>query len=395
MRSNESYPTSAVVVLGAGPAGLTLANILQSHGVDSVVLERRSETQVRNSARAGYLAPDSVAILREHGLADGLDTHGHEHDRCEFRSAAGRIELHYSRLGSGRPHTVYPQQHLVSDLITQYRARGGTLRFDTTVEHIDHTGEHIHVHARDHTARALRFTGSYAAGCDGSRGVSRTALAGTVTTTDHGVTWLALLAQAPPASASVIYGVHADGFAGHMPRTAEITRYYLQCDPDTDPDALAEDQIWTHLRTRLQTPGSPPLPTGPIIERALVRLRSEIVDPIGSGRLFLVGDAATSISPSAAKGANLAIVGAQLLARALLHAVREGDDSALRRYSQEHLPRIHRAHEFSQWMIELLHPPAATHPDAPYLGTMQRARLHNLATSRVHQDFFAQNYVGI
>lgn len=381
-----------MLILGAGPAGLVLANILQAAGIDSTVLERRSREQVQQRARAGFLAPDSVAILRAHGLAAGLDARGHTHGRCEFRSPAGCVDLRYSELGSGRVHTVYPQQALVTDLIEEYLRRGGTLRFDTTVERIDdiHTDRPV-VAARDQTGRELRFTGRYLAGCDGARGVARTAVPARVASREHGITWLALLAQAPPTGASVIYGVHADGFAGHMPRTADVTRYYLQCDPATDPEQWSEQQIWTELTRRLDAP----LVTGPFIERGLVRLRSQILDTLQSGRLFLVGDAATSISPSAAKGANLAIVGAQLLAEAFIDAVRNADETALQRYSARHRPRIRRAQDFSHWMIDLLHPPAGGESERAHRRELQRARLHNLASSRAHQDVFADNYVGI
>ncbi|KAA8886309.1 4-hydroxybenzoate 3-monooxygenase [Nocardia colli] len=379
-------------MLGAGPAGLVLANILQAGGIDSTVLERRSREQVQQRARAGFLAPDSVAILRAHGLAAGLDARGHTHGRCEFRSPAGCVDLRYSELGSGRVHTVYPQQALVTDLIEEYLRRGGTLRFGTTVERIDdiHTDRPA-VAARDENGRELRLTGRYLAGCDGARGVARTAVPARVASREHGITWLALLAQAPPAGASVIYGVHADGFAGHMPRTADVTRYYLQCDPATDPEQWSEQQIWTELTRRLNAP----LVAGPFIERGLVRLRSQILDTLQSGRLFLVGDAATSISPSAAKGANLAIVGAQLLAEAFIDAVRNADETALQRYSDRHRPRIRRAQDFSRWMIDLLHPPVGDESERAHRRELQRARLHNLASSRAHQDVFADNYVGI
>ncbi|MEV6558626.1 4-hydroxybenzoate 3-monooxygenase [Nocardia sp. NPDC051756] len=396
MRQSVKHPNSTVLVLGAGPAGLVLANILQAAGVETTVLERRSRVQVQKRARAGFLAPDSVDVLREHGLAAGLDARGHTHDRCEFRSPAGCVDLRYGELGSRRVHTVYPQQDLVTDLIEEYLRRGGTLRFDTTVERIDgiHTDRPT-VTARDETGRELRFTGRYLAGCDGARGVARTAVPARVASREHGITWLALLAQAPPTGDSIIYGVHAAGFAGHMPRTAEVTRYYLQCDPATDPEQWSEQRIWAELVRRLAAPGAPALVTGPIIERRLVRLRSQILDTLQSGRLFLVGDAATSISPSAAKGANLAIVGAQLLAEGLIDAVRNADETALQRYSAQHRPRIQRAQEFSHWMIDLLHPPAGGPSERAHRLELQQARLRDLAISRAHQDAFADGYVGL
>ncbi|WP_067564223.1 4-hydroxybenzoate 3-monooxygenase [Nocardia acidivorans] len=396
MRLGADEQDSVVLILGAGPAGLVLANILRAANVPTVVLERRTREQVRQRARAGFLAPDSVAVLREHGLAAGLDARGRTHDRCEFRSPAGSVELRYGELGAGQPHTVYPQQDLVTDLIAEYLAGGGVLHFGTTVERIEdiHTDRPA-VLARDAAGAEIRFTGHYLAGCDGARGISRTAVPTTIAASDHGITWLALLMQAPPAGEAVIYGVHPDGFAGQMPRTAEVTRYYLQCDPGARPREWSDWRIWDELARRLDAPGRPAPATGPIIERGLVRLRSRILDPIQAGRLFLVGDAATSISPSAAKGANLAIVGAQLLAEALIPAVRYGKGDALQRYSEQALPRIRRAQEFSHWMIDLLHPPAGYGPETAYRRELQRARLHNLATSRSHQHVFADNYVGI
>jgi p-hydroxybenzoate 3-monooxygenase len=387
--------TSAVLVLGAGPAGLVLANILQAAGVDSVVLERRSRAWVQQRARAGFLAPGSVAVLREHGLAAGLDARGQTHDYCEFRSAAGHIALRYGELGDGRAHTVYPQQDLVGDLIAEYLRRGGAVHFDTTVERIEGVRtDRPTVTARDDTGRELRYSGRYLAGCDGAQGMSRTAVPARIGARDHGITWLALLAHTPPASRSVIYGVHAEGFAGQMPRTADVTRYYLQCDPALAPDQFSEQWIWDELACRLDLPDDE-LVTGPILERGLVRLHSRIQNPIQFGRLFLVGDAATAISPSAAKGANLAITGARLLAYGLIDSIRHRDEAALQQYSAQHLPRIRRAQEFSHWMIDLLHPPSGDGPETNYRRELQEARLHNLATSRAHQDFFAHNYVGI
>ncbi|MGW6423715.1 4-hydroxybenzoate 3-monooxygenase [Nocardia sp. NPDC055053] len=394
MRVASTDRTTAVLILGAGPAGLVLGNILQAAGIDSVILERRDRAHIEQRARAGFLAPGSVAVLREHGLDTGLRERGRTHRTCEFRSDTGRFALSYDELGRREVHTVYPQQHLVTDLAAEYLRRGGDLRCQTTAERIgDEHSDRPWVLARAADGSAYRIAARYLVGCDGARGVARNAVAGARSTCDYDITWLALLAQAPPTSETVVYGVHADGFAGQMPRSPEITRYYVQCSPGEDPLNWSEDRVWAALSTRLRADRYGPLRTGPIVERGLVRLRSEILDPIQRGRLFLAGDAASSISPSAAKGANLAILTAQSLALALVAAVGRGDESGLRRHSAVCVPRIRRAHEFSHWMIGLLHPPAG--PQAAFERELQRARLHSLATSRTHQDFFAENYVGI
>lgn len=389
----ESSESTSVLVLGAGPAGLVLGNILRAAGIDVLILERRDRAHIEQRARAGFLAPAGVAVLAEHGLDTGLRTGGRTHHSCEFRSGDGRIELSYDELGRGEVHTVYPQQRLVTDLVAEYLRRGGELRCATTAERIgDEPGQRPWVLARAAGGESHRITARYLVGCDGARGAARRAVRGPRSTRDYAITWLALLAQAPPTTDTVAYGVHPDGFAGQMPRSPEVTRYYLQC---ADADALrwSEDRVWSALSTRLRADRYGPLRTGPILERGLVRLRSEILDPIQQGRLFLAGDAASTISPAAAKGANLAILTARSLAAALIAAVDHGDESALRRHSADCVPRIRRAHEFSHWMIGLLHPP--TGPHAGFDRELQQARLHSLATSRPHQDFFAENYVGI
>ncbi|MEU0539441.1 4-hydroxybenzoate 3-monooxygenase [Nocardia sp. NPDC005978] len=394
MSVGRSDHTTEVLILGAGPAGLVLGNILQAAGITTVILERGGRAHIEQRARAGFLAPGSVAVLSAHGLDAGLRARGRTHETCEFRSTTDRFELSYGQLGRREVHTVYPQQQLVTDLVAEYLRRGGELRCDTTAEQIlDHRGDRPRVRARTADGGELHFTAGYLAGCDGARGLARATITTPRSTCEYGITWLALLAEAPPTSDTVIYGVHPDGFAGQMPRSPGITRYYLQCASNEEPNQWSEQRIWESLAARLGAERYGALREGPIIERGLVRLRSEILDPIQQGRLFLVGDAASSISPSAAKGANLAILGAQTLARALTAALRSADDSALQRYSDDCVPRIRRAHEFSHWMIGLLHPP--TGPNPGFERELQRARLHSLAGSRTHQDFFAENYVGI
>ncbi|MFI1918428.1 FAD-dependent monooxygenase [Nocardia sp. NPDC020380] len=286
MLEGTNIPATTVLILGAGPAGLVLANLLCETGIECIVLERRSREHVEQRARAGFLTPDSVAVLREHGLAEGLNATGKTHSLCEFRSAAGRFELNYDLLGDGGVHTVYPQQALVTDLIAELLRRGGTIHFETTVEALgDPRGDRPWVLARDGAGRELRYTAHYLAGCDGARGVARGTVPSVRAAREHDITWLALLAQAPPTTHTVIYGVHPDGFAGQMPRSPDITRYYLQCDPGVSPDDWSESRIWRELGRRLDAERYGPLSQGPIIERSLVRLRSEILDPIQHGRL--------------------------------------------------------------------------------------------------------------
>ena len=299
---------TAVLIVGAGPAGLVLGNILRSSGVDCLILERQSRDHVEHRARAGFLAAHSVRVLTDHGLAAGLTRNGQQHDTCLFRTGDGEFELKYSGLGRGEIHTVYPQQNLVTDLIAEFLARGGEIRFDTAVTAVVGADtDRPAVEARDAGGASHRWTARYVAGCDGQHGVSRQAVppgAARRYRRDHGVSWLAILAEAGPSMAAVAYAVHPDGFAGHMARSPSVTRYYLQCPRGDDPAGWSDDRIWAELHRRLRADRHQPLRRGPVIERRIVDMSSHVMEPIQYGSLFLAGDAASLISPSAAKGAN-------------------------------------------------------------------------------------------
>ncbi|MFD0638863.1 4-hydroxybenzoate 3-monooxygenase [Catenulispora yoronensis] len=388
-----------MVILGAGPAGLVLANLLHQSGIDCVVLERASREHVETRARAGYLAPETVRILERHGLADGLRARGREHDVCEFRTPEGRFRLRYGGLGRGEPHTVYPQQSLVSDLIAEFTAAGGRIAFETEARSVTGVdGDRPTVLTHDLDGRPTQWPASYVAGCDGRHGAARRAIPAADARrrhSDHGVSWLAVLVAAPASMDAVGYAVHREGFAGHMSRGPETTRYYLQCDRGTATDSWSEDRIWSALAHRLRADEYGPLREGPVLERGIVHLESDVLRPLRHGSLFLVGDAASLVSPSAAKGANLAVLEAEILAQALAAAVLRGDPRPLLRYSDRCLSHIWRAQEFSHWMIRLLHAPTAPQESSGFHDSLRYARLESLRTSRSHQDWFAENYVGL
>ncbi|MFF3564738.1 4-hydroxybenzoate 3-monooxygenase [Streptomyces sp. NPDC002574] len=387
-----------MVVLGAGPAGLVLGNILLDRGIDCVVLERAERAHVQTRARAGFLAANTVRILRQHGLAEGLHRRGQLHSTCEFRTEDGRFRLDYSGLGQGERHTVYPQQDLVTDLLTRFLERGGQIRFDTeaVAVHGADSGR-PEVDVRDADGRPGRWRGRYVAGCDGRHGAARRSLpAGAVRHhRDHGVTWLGLLAEAPPSLDAVGYAVHERGFAGHMARTSEITRYYLQCERGAPVGAWSEERIWDELELRMRAREYGPLRRGRLVQRAVVDLESDVLEPLRHGALFLAGDAAGLISPSAAKGANLAVLEAEILARALIDDLTVGDPEGLNAYSARCLTHIWRAQEFSHWMIGLLHGPSGADGESLFHNSLRRARLTSLRTSRSQQDWFAEHYVGV
>nr|WP_245695360.1 4-hydroxybenzoate 3-monooxygenase [Streptomyces antibioticus] len=399
MTDRKNGSTAEVVVLGAGPAGLVLGNLLQDAGIDCVVLERAERTHLRTRARAGFLAAHTVHVLERHGLAEGLRRHGQAHSTCEFRTEDGRFRLDYSGLGRGERHTVYPQQLLVTDLLTRFLDKGGRIEFGTEATAVvDLDTDRPSVTVREADGRPGRRRARYVAGCDGRHGAARRSLPpGSVRRYDcaHGVTWLGLLAEAPPSLDAVGYAVHERGFAGHMARTSEITRYYVQCEPGTPAGAWSEERIWDELELRMGVTKYGPLHRGPVVQRTVVDLESDVLEPLRHGSLFLAGDAAALISPSAAKGANLAVLEAELLARALIDDLRHGDAEGLDAYSARCLTHIWRAQEFSHWMIGLLHGPSGADRPSPFHEALRQSRLASLRTSRSRQDWFAEHYVGV
>ncbi|MEU8763849.1 4-hydroxybenzoate 3-monooxygenase [Streptomyces sp. NPDC048659] len=388
-----------MVILGAGPAGLVLGNLLLRAGIDCAILERSGRDDIRHRQRAGFLAAHTVGVLARNGLDEGLSRYGQEHRVCEFRTVDGRFRLDYGRLGAKEPHTVYPQHRLVADLLDSFLGAGGRIRFDTEALAVHDTdGPAPSVTVRDPDGHPGRWQARYVAACDGQHGAGRRSLRpGAVrhNRRDHGVSWLGLLAEAPPSLDAVGYAVHPHGFAGHMARSTDITRYYLQCTPGTRADAWSDTCVWDELDTRMRAADYGPLTRGRIVQRTVVGLRSDVLEPLRHGRLLLAGDAAALISPSAAKGANLAILEAELLAHALTAALVHGDAAPLDRYSDRCLTHIWRAQEFSHWMIGLLHAVPGAEGASPFEERMRGSRLAALRDSPTTQDWFAENYVGV
>ncbi|MEU1404449.1 4-hydroxybenzoate 3-monooxygenase [Streptomyces sp. NPDC005728] len=385
-----------VVVVGAGPAGLTVGTILRDASVDCVILETESRPFIETRPRAGVIEEWAVRELARRGLAENLLERAQVHDTCEFRFGGERYRFSYGDL-TGRHHYVYPQPLLVTDLVREYAdVRGGDIRFgvrDVRLHDLDSDRPAVSYQCPQTGERRL-LRCDFVAGCDGARGVTRDAIPPErrrIARQDDGIGWLALLAEAPPSSDCVLFGIHPHGFAGHMARSPEVTRYYLQCPPGDDPENWPHDRVWAELRTRLGAAGAPPLAEGRLIEKRVLDMHHYVVEPLVHGRLLLAGDAGHLTAPIAAKGMNLALHDAFLLGDALVTYVTRGDGRGLEGYSEASLRRVWDYQEFSQWLSDIYHGVAS---GDPFRAGTTLARLRRLFTSPAAAAAFAEQYLG-
>ncbi|MFI7504007.1 4-hydroxybenzoate 3-monooxygenase [Streptomyces sp. NPDC049687] len=386
--------STTVVVIGAGPAGMTVANLLMRCGIDCVVLERRTREYVAQRQRAGIVETRAVRMFDSWGLADRV-LGGVPYDGILELRVDGESHLVSDSDGSeGLPARLCPQQILVQKLTATFLADGGDLRFEAAdVSLHDLAGDRPTVRYRTADGLPHTITCAFVAGCDGDHGISRAAVPDGVLTAhavDHGIGWLTVLADAPPP-AHPLLAVSPDGFAAHFPRGPHTSRYYLQCPPDDHPDAWTDTRVWNALRTRLADPALTP---GPITDREIFRLRSLVHDPMQYGRLFLVGDAAHIVSPMGGKGMNLALYDADLFVRAVRDHVRDQDDTALRDYSRSCLRRVWNDQEFSHWLTRTLHDAGDDTDSGSFHRGLARARLDRLFTSPTAARAFAELMTG-
>jgi p-hydroxybenzoate 3-monooxygenase len=383
-----------VGIVGAGPAGLLLSQLLHRQGIDSVVLERRSREYVLGRIRAGVLEEGSAALLREAGVGARLDRDGLRHDGFDivFGNRTQRVDL---KSLTGRSVIVYGQTEITRDLMEARDQLGGTLIYeaeDVALEGVD--GRTPTLRYR-HANRTHTLGCDYIAGCDGYHGVSRDSIPASVRTVrerHYPVGWLGVLADTRPVSDELIYVNHERGFALCSMRSHTRSRYYIQCGADEDPADWSDEAFWTELRRRLPATAAARLETGPSIEKSVAPLRSVVTEPMSHGRLFLAGDCAHIVPPTGAKGLNLAASDVHYLARALAACYQERRTDLLDGYSATALSRVWKAERFSWWMTMLLHRmPGQT----PFDFGLQQAELEYLADSTAAQTALAENYVGL
>jgi p-hydroxybenzoate 3-monooxygenase len=382
-----------VAIIGAGPAGLLLGQLLHVAGIHNVIVEQRSADYVLGRIRAGVLEQVTVQMLERAEVAARLHAEGlpHEGIGIAFDGVRRRIDLHGL---TGKRVVVYGQTELTRDLMDARRAAGLSTVYEAdAVAPAGFDGSHPTVSWREGGAER-QVECDFIAGCDGFHGICRASVPAAAITLHEKVYpfgWLGLLCDAPPVSHELIYVSHERGFALASMRSRTRSRYYLQCRSDDQADRWSDEAFWAELRLRLPEDARPQLQTAPALEKSIAPLRSFVAEPLRFGRLFLAGDAAHIVPPTGAKGLNLAAADVGYLSEAIDEHYR-GNPAALAAYSARALRRIWKAERFSWWMTTMMH----RFPDAPSFDRqMQRAELDYLFGSETAQRALAENYVGL
>jgi p-hydroxybenzoate 3-monooxygenase len=382
-----------VGIVGAGPAGLTLAHLLHLEGIDSVVIEDRSREYVEARIRAGVLEQGTADLLAEMGVGARMEREGEVHTGIGLQFDRKRHRVDLGEL-VGKSIVIYGQTEIVKDLIEARLETGRPLLFevdDVSVAELESARPRV---SFTHAGRRQELDCDVIAGCDGFHGVCRQSVpAGVLTefSREYPFGWLGILAAVAPSTEEVCYCAHERGFALLSLRTRELSRYYVQCSPDEDLSLWPDARIWEELHVRAGLDGWT-LAEGPVLEKGVTGMRSYVVEPMQYGRLFLAGDAAHIVPPTGAKGLNLAIGDVRLLAEAIVDWYRTGDDASLERYSDACLRRVWRAEHFSWWMTTMLHLP----PDEdPFGWRLRQSQLRYVVGSEVAATSLAENYVGL
>jgi p-hydroxybenzoate 3-monooxygenase len=384
-----------VGIVGAGPSGLLLSHLLHLAGIESVILEDRTRRHVEERIRAGVIEHGAANLLIDAGVGERLKREGLRHTGIElhFRGEGHRIDL--ADLTDGKAVTVYGQHEVVKDLIAARLAAKGRIVFEAKDVAVDGFAGNAPTIRFVENGTPKELACDYIAGCDGFHGTCRPSVpVGELAFFDRAYPfgWLGILAKSPPVSEELIYARHDDGFALYSMRSPEVTRLYVQCDPDDDVANWPDPAIWEQLHKRLGNGRGGRLVEGPVLQKGITAMRSFVTEPMQSGRLFLAGDSAHIVPPTGAKGMNLAISDVRLLARAIEAHVRKGDDTRLAAYSATALKRIWKAQRFSWWMTSLLH---KFGDEMPFDERRQFADLAYVVSSRAAMASLAENYVGL
>lgn len=383
-----------VAIVGGGPSGLLLSQLLHKAGVDSIILERKTKDYVLGRIRAGVLEQGLVGMLEEAGCADRLHAEGHVHDGTIVSHGDKMFRIHFRKL-TGKPVIVYGQTEVTRDLYDARETAGARIEFQV---------ENVAIHGADTDtphityrvgAEDRRIDCDFVAGCDGFHGVSRQAIPLSVRREYEKIYpfgWLGILSETPPVHHELIYANSSRGFALCSMRNDHLSRYYIQCSLSDSPGDWTDAAFWEELRRRIPTEMAETLVTGPSIEKSIAPLRSFVTEPMRWGRLFLCGDAAHIVPPTGAKGLNTAASDVHYLHNALKAFYREGTSAGIEAYSENALRRVWKAERFSWWFSSLLH----RYPhQSEFDLKMQLAELDFLSSNTAAQIAMAENYVGL
>ncbi|SDD40265.1 4-hydroxybenzoate 3-monooxygenase [Ruegeria marina] len=383
-----------VVIIGGGPSGLLLGQLLHRKGIDTVVLERKTREYVLGRIRAGVLEVGFVNLMREAGVAERMDRESYIHDGTVISYGDMQFGVNFQKL-TGNHVVVYGQTEVTRDLYDARAASGAKIVFNT---------EHVEIHGADSTAPYVtyqldgtehRIDCDYVAGCDGFHGISRQTIPLTVRREYEKVYpfgWLGILSETPPVNDELIYAGSDRGFALCSMRNANLSRYYIQCSLSDHAEDWTDAAFWQELKRRIPAEAAERLVTGPSIEKSIAPLRSFVCEPMRWGRLFLCGDAAHIVPPTGAKGLNTAASDIHYLYHALVQVYETGETEGIDRYSEKALARVWKTQRFSWWMTTLLHRfPHQSEFDLK----IQHAEVEFLRDSRDAQTVLAQNYVGL
>ncbi len=383
-----------VAIIGGGPSGLLLSQLLNRAGVATVVLERASREHVLSRIRAGVLEAGTVAMLHEAGVADRMTREGIPHEGCYLTDDDLMVRINFKDL-TGTPVMVYGQTEVTTDLYTAQDAMGAT---------IIHGVEDVVIHDADSTAPYVEYTldgarqrldCSYVAGCDGFHGVSRKTIPADKRREFERVYpfgWLGVLSRTRPAHHELIYANSSNGFALASMRSETLSRYYVQVPLTDKVEDWSDARFWTTLKSCLPSEVAETMEIGPSIEKSIAPLRSFVSEPLRWGRLFLVGDAAHIVPPTGAKGLNLAVSDVHYLYKALIDAVKTGDTKGIDAYSERALLRIWKAMRFSWQMTTMLH---RFDGEDSFAAQMRKATLYHLSQSETARRDLAENYIGL
>lgn len=383
-----------VAIIGAGPAGLLLAEILHRNGVSSVVIERQTRDYVLSRIRAGVLEQTTVDVLRANGLADRLDREGHPHDGMKI-VWAGRSSFFIDvNKHQGKRFVAYGQTQIQEDLFAAADSRQAPMLFSAgnlKLHDIESNSPRV---SYEHEGQTHQLECDFIAGCDGFHGVSRRSIPANVLREFAKVYpfgWLGILSETPPLP-DIVYANHPRGFALASMRNPMLSRYYVQVPLDDKIEDWPDDRFWTELKARFPAEMAASIVTGPSIEKSIAPLRSFVAEPMRHGRLFLAGDAAHIVPPTGAKGLNLAVSDVFYLSRALAAHYQTGSDDLIDRYSETALRRVWHSVRTSWYLTNLLHRfPGASDFDQ----RAQEYELDFLTSSANAQATLAEQYAGL